>query len=56
MIGLEITIDELKKIKEEIYNKSVSLEEKNNIINEVNEEIEKILSDFDKNEEVEIDE
>ena len=56
MIDLQITIDELKKIKEDIFNKNVSEEEKNNIINDINNEIEKILEDFIEKEDIEIDE
>lgn len=56
MINLEITIDNLKQVKSEIYNKKISDDEKNNIVNKIYEEVEKILNDFDKKEEIEIDE
>ncbi len=53
---MEITIDNLKQVKKEIFESKITKEEKNNIINKIEDEISKILSDFDKKEEMEIDE
>lgn len=43
-----ISLDELKKLKEEIFNKNISKEEKEKIIEEINKEIESILLDFER--------
>ena len=56
MINLEITIEKLKEIKEDIFNININEEEKNNIINGINNEVDKILEDFIEKEEIEIDE
>lgn len=56
MINLEITIEELKKIKEDIFSTNINEEEKNNIINNINNEVDKILEDFIEKVEIEIDE
>lgn len=41
---MNISKDNLKKIKEELFNKNISQEEKDIIIKKINEEIEELLS------------
>lgn len=53
---MQITIENLKQVKKKIFNSKTTDDEKNNIISEIREEIEKILNDFEKKEEIEIDE
>ena len=43
-----ISLEELKKIKEIIFNKNISEEEKEKLIEEINKEIESILQDFER--------
>lgn len=42
-----ISLDELKKLKEKIFDNNISKEEKEQIINQINKEIESILEDFE---------
>ena len=43
----EITIENIKKIKEKIFDENISEEEKNNVIENIKKEIEKIIEDFE---------
>lgn len=42
-----ISKEELEKIKNIIFNENITEEEKNNITNEINEEIEKQIQEFE---------
>ena len=43
----DITIEKLKEIKEEIFNKNIDEEEKEKIINEIKNNIEDIMSELE---------
>lgn len=47
---MNISIDNLKKIKEEIFDKNISNEDKDRIKEEINKEIEEILDSFEESE------
>lgn len=48
---MQISKEELNKAKNEIFEKNITNEEKENIINQINEEINKILDEFDTKDE-----
>ena len=52
---MEISKEELNKIKKIIFEEKITKEEKDEVIYKINEQIEKILSDFER-ENVPIDE
>ena len=47
---VNISIENLKKIKEEIFDKNISNEDKDKIKEEINKEIEEILDSFEESE------
>ena len=47
---MNISIENLKKIKEEIFNKNISNDDKDKIKEEINKEIEEILDSFEESE------
>lgn len=45
---MNISNEELKEVKEKIFNENITQEEKENIDKKINEEIEKILKSFEE--------
>lgn len=45
---MTISIENLKQIKEELFNNNISLEEKNLIIEKINIEVDKIISELNE--------
>ena len=45
---MNISKENLKKVKEDIFNKNISKEEKEKIIEKINKEIEEILDSFEE--------
>ena len=47
---MEISKESLKEIKLDLFNKNISEEEKKEIINKINEEIDKLLKELEESE------
>ena len=56
LIKLNINIEELKKVKNEIFNKKIDEKEKNEIIEKIQKEINEIIKDFEEKKDNEINE
>lgn len=53
---MNINIEELKKVKNEIFNKKIDENEKNEIIEKIQKEINEIIKDFEEKKDNEINE
>ncbi len=53
---MNINIEELKKVKNEIFNKKIDEKEKNEIIEKIQKEINEIIKDFEEKKDNEINE